>query len=130
MPAKPVSLWPSDFGDLDVLTPATILRQQGAYLGEKTKGVVLGRVDTKAGPDNQIEHCFRLFCQPLAYALLLLWISHDVMTIYPAVVNTRDGPPHYYKVAGPDALMRSLKEIFATPATVTIIASMIAQSSQ
>ena len=42
-------LWPANIADSNLTTPVTILKEQAALLGEKTRQLVKGEVVTQAG---------------------------------------------------------------------------------
>lgn len=121
-------LWPPDFGALTLLTPVAILRQQGAALGEHTKNIVRGIVETD-GVDGNFVQKFHLYCSPLGYKTLLLDVRHGI-ELYPAEVLVYGEQLKPIQVSDADALMNTLRDIFARPKTKNIIASLLAQSQQ
>jgi hypothetical protein len=121
------SLWPDDFGEETTLTPVAILREQGMALGERTQNIVLGRVLTQSD-QNGFRQVFQLYCPPLAYAVTLLYVYHDI-GLYPAHVSV-EGDPTTSVVTTPDELKATLKNIFAREKTKKMIASLLAQSKQ
>jgi hypothetical protein len=121
------SLWPTDFGEVAVLTPVAILRQQGAALGQQTQNIVVGRVST-AGDGQSFYQNFSLYCSPLGYQTHLLQVRHGI-DLYPAeIIVTGEAAP--LTAASPDDLKTKLREVFAHERTKKIIASLIAQSRQ
>lgn len=121
------SLWPTDFGEVPVLTPVAILRQQGGALGQQTQNIVIGRVET-SGDGQLFYQNFSLYCPPLGYQVLLLQVRHGI-DLYPAeIIVTGEGSP--LAAASSDELKSKLKEVFAHERTKKIIASLIAQSKQ
>lgn len=127
MSGKTASLWPTDFGNLEVMTPIGILRQQGAALGEQTKNILVGRVKTH-GNQQSFSHEFYLYCPPLGYDVLLLNVSHKI-DLYPADVWMAENGKTINAVDAED-LMSKLRDIFASPQTKKIVASLLAQSLQ
>src|SRR6266542_4185147 len=90
MTVQSVNLWPPDFGErTDLLTPLTILRQQGTLLGERTQNIVVGRVttggDTARAEREVFSHSFSLYCSPLGFHTNLLVVFHGIEP-YPARV--------------------------------------------
>jgi|HubBroStandDraft_5_1064220.scaffolds.fasta_scaffold266061_2 hypothetical protein len=66
----------------DVRTPVTILREQAALLGPKTKNIIEARVSTLAR-DGHFYHSFDLIVPALDnYIYELFRVDHDV-TLYP-----------------------------------------------
>jgi hypothetical protein len=120
------SLWPADFGEVEQLTPVAILRQQGAALGELTKNIVVGRVETAGGPDG-FDQRFWLFCGPLGYQLPLLQVRHNI-DLYPAEIIFLAEQAPSVQTTGADDLKNKLRDAFARPKTRRIIASLLAQS--
>jgi hypothetical protein len=121
------SLWPTDFGEVAVLTPVAILRQQGEALGQQTQNIVVGRVET-TGDGQFFYQNFYLYCSPLGYQTHLLQVRHGI-DLYPAeIIVTGEGSP--VTVASSDELKTKLKEVFAHERTKKTIASLIAQSKQ
>ena len=50
-------LWPANIADSNLVTPITILKEQAALLGEKTRQLVKGEVVTQA-TGNLFVHYF------------------------------------------------------------------------
>jgi hypothetical protein len=122
------SLWPTDFGEVAVLTPVAVLRQQGAALGQQTQNIVYGRVQT-VGDGQLFYQNFSLYCAPLTYETHLLQVTHGI-DLYPAQVIVSGEPSPPLTAASPDELKERLKEVFAREKTKKTIASLIAQSKQ
>jgi hypothetical protein len=127
MPATKNSLWPESFGEVALLTPVAILREQGVALGEQTKNIVVGRVHT-AGEEQQFYQNFELYCAPLGYRVHLLQVRHTI-DLYPATIFvTGEAPDASLSASTPDEFKEKLKEVFARPKTKKIITSLLAQS--
>jgi hypothetical protein len=127
MPHTITSLWPVDFGEIPELTPVAILRQQGAALGQQTQNIVVGRVYTHATADG-FRQQFVLYCSPLAYQIDLLFVDHGI-DLYPASIQVV-GEKEPVVAANPDIFSDKLREVFSSPTTRKIIASLLAQSKQ
>jgi hypothetical protein len=121
------SLWPTDFGILEKRTPISILREQGRLLGEQTKNVVVGRVQTANASPGMFRHAFNLYCAPLSYNLTLLVIQHSI-DLYPVTIFV-EGEKDGIEASGADQFIAKLREIFTSPKTTTTIASLIEQSN-
>jgi hypothetical protein len=130
MPDTVPSLWPSEFGDIAVLTPVAILRQQGTALGQQTQNIVVGRVNTRPAAVG-FRHAFLLYCAPLAYEAELLCVYHGI-DMYPAKIRElqdgEEGP--VIEAADAEEFQDKLKQVFASPKTTKIIRSLIGQSKQ
>src|ERR1035438_5382861 len=48
--------WPANIADSNLTTPATILKEQAALLGEKTRQLVKGEVVTQPGRLHLLDH--------------------------------------------------------------------------
>ncbi len=127
MSVETASLWPTDFGEQVLLTPIAVLRQQGAALGEQTKNIVVGRVQT-TGDAATFYQTFAVYCAPLGYQTPLFQVRHGI-DLYPAIVALPTGEDQR-TANNPDELKAILKEQFARPSTKKIIASLLAQSRQ
>jgi hypothetical protein len=82
MPVQVPDLWPEDFGQLDMPTPLSILKQQGVYLGQRTNNVVIGQVRSLAGADF-VRHYFELSAPLMAYNYDLFTLSITPSTFTP-----------------------------------------------
>ncbi len=83
-------LWPDDFGQPDKPTPVSILKQQGVYLGQKTKNVVIGQVRSIPGA-NVVRHYFELSAPLMGYNIDLFSVEHNPIEPYPLEINSRGG---------------------------------------
>lgn len=123
-----ISLWPKDFGKVDVKTPVSILREQANALGESTSNVVVGRVFAGTGPKDYFRHVFEIACPPLGYRSALLLIDHKV-DMYPVTIHVEtDGVAKLITADTPGAFMDALRTVFNSDSTRRLIASLIAQS--
>ena len=122
------NLWPENFGESDKLTPVSILKQQGVYLGQKTNNLVIGEVRSLAGADF-VRHFFELSAPLMGYNHSLFYIEHDPVKLYPVEIKSRGGVlgPEG-KADTPDQFLAELKEILNSENTKQIIQSLIAQS--
>jgi hypothetical protein len=130
MPKTVPSLWPPDFGEITVLTPVAILRQQGMALGQQTQNIVLGRVTTRPSAVG-FRHAFSLYCGPLGYSIELFSVYHGI-DVYPAKIREGEegdeGPA--IEAANAEEFSEKLRQVFANPKTKQIISSLLAQSKQ
>ena len=73
-------LWPANIADSNLITPITILKEQAALLGEKTRQLVKGEVVTQA-TGNLFVHYFYIDAPTLSYRLAwhqLLSVGYEV----------------------------------------------------
>jgi hypothetical protein len=116
-----MDLWPSNIADSDLVTPVSILKQQAALLGEKTKQLVAGEVTSQA-TGNLFVHYFYLVAPTLSYRYELFHVTHGV-NFYPLNVlylntttQTKSEPEFKDK----------LKEILSAQHTLNTVHSILA----
>src|SRR5580704_15217123 len=100
-------LWPTNIADANLLTPVTILKEQAALLGEKTRQLVTGEVATPA-TGNLFVHHFYIVAPTLNYKYELFSISHGV-SFYPTTLRHSSNP---VQITSEGALKDNLKHIF------------------
>ncbi len=123
MNAVSEDLWPPDIAADVPITPVNILKAQASRIGEKTRNIVEGRVDTNVVRDRLI-HSFKLVAPALGnYSYELFRISHDVK-VYPVTVEPWD-----QKVASEEEFVEWLRARLASPETHSVVGSLLAQSS-
>jgi hypothetical protein len=121
------NLWPELKPD-EIRTPLAILRQQAAFLGERTKNVVEGEVVTEP-TSGDFSHVFFLRAPALGdYRYQLFRAKHGI-DLYPAEVWTHVFGQRWHADDEP-ALLQALREIFTNEKVVRIVNSIIAQSVQ
>ncbi len=101
-------LWPEDIKSAEVLTPEQILRVQGAYLRERTQGIVDGIV-TRSVVEDRVIIDFDLASPQKR--IRLLSAQHQLEFEYPAsIMPPTFTLPNYlresYYVEGPDHSIR------------------------
>ena len=69
-----------------VPTPVSVLRKQAESLGELTKEIVVGKVETVSGRDT-ITHHFSLFAPLLNYSYPLFSVTHHGVNLYPVKIS-------------------------------------------
>jgi hypothetical protein len=116
----------SDFwGDLQATaiprTPAAILKEQAALLGEKTSHVLEGRVSTHSSNGDFI-HFFEIAVPSLSYTYRLFRIDHGI-ALYPLVADQSQ------RLDSEDALNDWLRVKLSAPETRKIIGSLLAQAN-
>jgi hypothetical protein len=137
MSLKQESLWPAEFESPTAdLPPVTILKQQAALLGQMTKNLIEGEVETRTDDSQRdLHHTFFLVAPALNfYRYPLLEVEHKATRLYPATIKVLggDAPPfapplnnHAYNEAD---LKGQLKNVFASEETKRIIGVLLAQS--
>jgi hypothetical protein len=129
-------LWPTDIAVDKVQTPVSILRAQAARLGQKTRNLVEGRVDTLAR-EGRIYHRLKLVAPALDnYTYDLLRISHRA-TIYPIRVddepernvNERPVPARRKLLRTEEEFVKWLRSALASEQTRRVVEALVSQSA-
>ena len=119
-------LWPADFAPEDQTPPVTILRQQAAMLGKKTKNLVEGDVITEATESGSFKHTFYLIAPALDdYRYCLFYIHHELV-FYPLHIVDCNGSNTV--CPDEDTFRSALRVRFAAENTLKVISTLIAQS--
>jgi hypothetical protein len=114
-------LWPSDIADTKLVAPVSLLKEQAALLGEKTKQLLKAEVITQT-TGTLLVHSFYLVAPTLGYRYELFNASHHA-SFYPLNVNYISTTT---RVMSEAELKEKLKEIFASQHTVNIVQSILA----
>lgn len=114
--------WPANIAESSLVTPVSILREQAALLGEKTRQLLKGEVQTSTN-GNLLVHSFAVVAPTLGYRYELFSVQHTA-TFYPLVVRFVGNPT---QVMSEDEFKNKLKEILAAPQTVNVVHSILAQ---
>ncbi len=117
----PEDLWPGNIAESNLVSPVTILKEQAVLLGEKTKQLVQGEVDTQA-VGNMITHRFSIVAPTMNYRYELLKISHQV-AFYPLTLHFLSST----SVPSEADLKENLKRIFSSQHTLNVVHSILAQ---
>ncbi len=118
----PDNLWPENIADSNLTTPVTILKEQAALLGEKTRQLVKGEVVTQA-TGNLFVHYFYINAPTLSYKFELFTLSHGI-NFYPLVMKYLNNTT---PLISESAFKDKLKEIFAAQHTLNVVHSILAQ---
>ena len=113
--------WPQDLLDNIPRTPKTILEEQAAALGPKTKNIVQAKVKSAIDPEGDFHHSFVLTCNALGtyqYTLFVVW--HGV-SLYPVHHDNLEFEDEY-------EFKRHLKDILGTPRTAQMVRALVAQA--
>ncbi len=115
-------LWPQNIADSTLTTPITLLKQQGALLGEKTRQMVTVDVVTQTN-GNLFVHYFYIVAPTLNYRFELFAASHGI-NFYPIAIRHAN---HTTSVHNEDDFKAKLKELLSSPYTVNVVHSILAQ---
>jgi hypothetical protein len=140
-------LWPTDIGTTEVTPPVTLLKEQAALLGEKTRNLVEGKVvrlDEWPSAQGHFAYAFYLVAPALGnYRYKLFTLSYppeflpiridvdrDLLPAIPqecvlqdAVIGT------WVKAESEDAYKQILAAIFGAAKTRRVVAAIVAQST-
>ncbi|MCI0485707.1 MAG: hypothetical protein L0229_03810 [Blastocatellia bacterium] len=140
MPTKNIDLWPKSIQALPKeLSPVAILRQQASLLGQKTRNLVEGQVETRTADFQRfLHHSFYLIAPALDfYKYPLFEVEHLATYWYPLTITmlpldarTPDEQVKKIEIDSEEKFMEELKNIFADEETVGVIQKLIAQSQQ
>ena len=120
-------LWPEDIGQTNITAPLSVLQQQARNLGEKTRGLVLGAVETATERGTSFVHSFLLVAPTLNnYTARIFRVKHGVHFYPLELITELDGPN--FRAATQDDFLRALAEVFSTAPLKKMIHSLIAQS--
>lgn len=127
------SLWPEDIGtNIDQSNPVTILKQQAALLGQRTKNIVEAQVSTSTFADHFI-HSFNLVAPAIGYKYLLFRVQHGP-EIYPIalIYDTTDSTSLTIRMTASSEteFLDLLKEVFSSARTRKVIETLLAMSQK
>jgi len=126
MTSSVVSLWPDDLGVAEKRAPVAILREQAALLGDRTNGLVLARVDGRSrGPLFVYDFYLVVPCLD-HYRFLLFNIRHQI-EFYPLELEFDLGSKTH-QAASEEEFIEVLADVFSSPETRRVVASLLAQA--
>lgn len=131
------SLWPDEISVIKEVPPVSILREQAALLGGKTRNLVTAEVDS--GTVNEYEPITREYTPSFRdtfylvapaldnYRFELFRLTRKVDLLYPVKIysgalSIDEG------ITSEDELLKELANIFSHAKTINIIQSMLIQS--
>lgn len=123
------SFWPDNFGVEPEITPLTILKEQASLLGERTKNLVEGSVQTGVGAELEFRHSLYLVVPTLTnYRYFLLSVHHNP-SIYP--LEIRDGTSNRMILSHNfDEFRENLKEILSSDRVKRIVSTLLAYAME
>jgi hypothetical protein len=119
--------WPEHLAEVPVITPATVLKEQAALLGQKTKNLIVGRVESRPDEDK-LRHVLYLMVPTLSnYRYFLLSITND-LSIYPIKINDATNST---TISAEDLedFRAKLKEILSSDRVKRIIETLLSYAS-
>lgn len=124
MATQIADLW-GGFDPAEVRTPLSILRQQAALLGDKTKHLVEARVNTYSS-GSDIYHAFNLVVPALGnYTYELFRVDHGI-ELYPV---TLDSSHKFLKLENEEAFVRWLSSCLSSETTKRIVSNLMGQAA-
>ena len=115
-------LWPENIAESNMVTPVAILREQAALLGDKTKQLVAGEVQTTT-TGNLFVHSFYVAAPTLNYRYELFRVQHPA-AFYPLVLAQGQSTS---QLKSEEEFKNKLKEVFSSPQTLNVVHSILAQ---
>jgi hypothetical protein len=120
MAAQP-DLW-GEIVPLAERTPVSILREQAALLGQKTKNLMEARVITSSRGDGTLMHSFTLVVPSLSYSFQLFQVYHKLTSLYPLRVSDMKE-----ELPTEQAFIDWLGSRLSSPETKKLIGNLLAQ---
>lgn len=124
-------LWPTDFNVGSEPSPATILRQQGYILGERTRNVVFGEVESSMAGEAFSHHFFinAPFCKVRQFTLIA---SHGLQPYPVRLVVVGVGGVHLREATAANAehFSELLRAMLASPQIIQLVGSLMAQARE
>lgn len=132
-------LWPDEIKSIEVVSPVTIIKEQGKILGRKTNNIVVGEVTlSKTHPgitsyNFAFYYKFFLVCSSIDYKYQLfsfgLPIDMYPVTIFPdSSIGNDLGWEQKIQVNSEKIFIEALRKIFSAQKTIKIITTLLAQS--
>jgi len=122
-------LWPVKLIQTNAVSPASILREQGYKLAEKTRNYILGRIVSNFFNENKFSHQFDLSCDLLGFNTSLVTVAHE-FSFYPADFIIHKNifcHESRFGVADMSELETALRKYFSQTGLIDLINSLYAQ---
>jgi len=117
-------LRPDNIAESNLVTPVSILKEQAALLGDKTKQLVVAVVDTDTSGDN-FFHRFYIVAPTLNYRYDLFYVEHGI-AFYPLMLKWQ-GEPLPRKLSDEASFKAFLKQVLSSQHTMNVVHSILAQ---
>jgi hypothetical protein len=123
-----MDLWPSDIEVGNLVSPVTVLKEQAALLGTKTRNLVEGKVELTDSGRKDFVYVFYLVAPALKnYRYRLLHVNCPV-EFYPATIVFEAKNKGGYVANDYDEFVRKLGEVLSDEKTKSVIKALISQS--
>lgn len=107
-------------------TPASIMREQAALLGTKTRNLIEAKVASTTVQKDLLVYSFVLVVPALDnYQYQLFQISHKLLSLYPVTVTS----PRRAELPTEEQFVGWLRDILSSPETKKLIGTLLAQVS-
>lgn len=123
------NLWPESFETDSEPSPASILRQQGYYLGDKTSDYVFGAVTSKAEGPGKFLHTFAIRAPQIGVDQMAVVVRHS-LKMYPAeltLLELSGQHADHAMVNDSQEFIHTLGDMLSAPQWVEFIGSLVAQ---
>lgn len=117
-------LWPDNIADSNLVTPATILKEQAAALGNRTQQLLKGEVVTQPSGTGFV-HRFNLVAPTMNYRYELFHLTHGI-SFYPCTLKIA-GDNILQSLNSEEDFRAALKRLFASQQTLNVVGSILAQ---
>jgi hypothetical protein len=122
-------LWPKAFEEAVSPSPASILRQQGYYLSEKTSNYVYGEVDSKTEGVGRFVHTFAIRAPRIDVDQMAVVARHS-LKMYPAeltLLELNGSEANKATAKNADEFFDLLRDMLSAPHWVEFIGSLVSQ---
>ena len=133
MTATIPDVWPSEFATATQASPLTILRQQAYALGQKTRNLVVGEVESQTEPGEKgmksFLHTFSISASLLGFQQVVLLARHAIKQ-YPVTVARMNANGEHQKTTlakDSDEFINFLREELNSPDVLDLIGSLVTQ---
>ena len=131
-------LWPDEIKSIELISPVTIIKEQGKILGKKTNNIVVGQVFSLNSYPSLYEFGYRFSLVSSSmnyqYQLFSFYFRIDNYPVFVEVDDSiktekfKDLSNGLIEAKSEEELMTILKEIFSATKTLKIIHGLLAQS--
>jgi hypothetical protein len=133
-------LWPEELGNTSDIAPIAILKTQASLLGQKTRGLVTGKIqkfrfeDEDNDDRSRMLHSFSLVAPAIGnYRVDLFYMESHLEELYPITIvvypRSTEALTIKHKIETESALHEILKKIFSASETLKVIRSIVAHST-
>jgi hypothetical protein len=125
MAATNLDLWPA-LPHVKLRTPVSILREQAALLGHKTKNLLEAEVSTNTW-HGELRHSFKIVAPALDYSFELFSVTHG-LDLYP-ILGQRANEAVATRLEDEAAFIVWVREQLSSERTLRLIQALLAQVS-